>query len=748
MQTTRLFLSTYLTIASRVFSPVWSTRIPAVLFILLCCGFVQANAQTNVFGPETYTRGVGTPVPVTKTFTVQKPEGPFDVIVESTARVNERRLPINAIIQLNGTEIVGTRDANEVRIVKSVNLKQENQISVQVIGTPDASIVLKISPGFKYVLYTNPQEPLVLSGESSDGRTVEYFGEKGANGYAKAVTSMRVTTAKGETVDYFFNKQSRLTEIRSFTGLHLKFKWTSPTIADVTISDANGSSQVTAPIDFSKLSGQSALSDPVCPACPRTSSATSGVQRNHADLSRLTSSQLDNPIFLATTNSALSAVGVEEACLATAEVLTKICDGLTAIQMGGINSQVICIGLAAVASSSVYGIALVPLIWKSCELVMLGAELGCAALELSNQFNKTEPICNRISQFFTGVKNFVLGKGILVSASLQLSPSSNYLVGQPIAGTFSIANRNLKPVSIQKLLIGGRVGGYCPSFQCPDFTAQTNISLSPGQVHNYSGTFTPSRTGNYNFFVAYQGTGGKWVIPVAVEKNNKNHLNITVTELKPNVVVSKSLTLTPARGPFPLGQTFTGSFSITNRGNAPLTTRQIIIGGRVGGHCPNDVCPDFSPISPNVTLNPGQTFDYSGQITLSQPGSYTFYVAYQTPDDKWEMPVKPERGAVNQVSVVIQPPGPVLIGANPAATAASPNAQVINLQGVRLSNVLYAQLRLPNGKITYLYLPLNQVFNVSDEQVRIKAKFPGGGTYYITVWTANGKSNEYPLTVQ
>ena len=302
---------------------------------------------------------------------------------------------------------------------------------------------------------------------------------------------------------------------------------------------------------------------------------------------------------------------------------------------------------------------------------------------------------------------------------------------------------------MNRVVIGGRLAGTCPNNQCPDFgPAPGNITLRPNESYSYSGTFTPSQAGNYTFSVAYENADGKWTMPVEAENNNKNQLNITVTTVQPNVVVSRSLTLAPANSPLPVGQALSGSFSITNRGNAPLAMRQVIIGGRLGGNCPNNVCPDFSPISQNITLNPGQTFSYSGQITLNQPGSYTFYVAYQTPDGKWEMPIKPERGAVNQLSVVVQPPGPVLTRVSPSATAASPNAQTVNLYGVRLSKVLYAQMRLPNGSITYLYIPLNQLFNINDEQVRISAKFPGRGTYYITVWTANGKSNEYPITVQ
>lgn len=347
------------------------------------------------------------------------------------------------------------------------------------------------------------------------------------------------------------------------------------------------------------------------------------------------------------------------------------------------------------------------------------------------------------------VKDLDIGPRPVVSASLQLSPASQNLVGQSIDGSFSITNRGKTDLLMKHVVIGGRLAGICPNNQCPDFSpAPADVTLRPNESYSYSGTFTPSRPGNYTFYVAYENNEGKWTMPVEAENNNKNQLNITVTDNQPNVVVSRSLTLAPANGPFPLGQTVNGSFSITNRGNAPLTMRQIIIGGRLGGNCPNNVCPDFRPVNQNVTLNAGQTFTYSGQIVLNQPGSYTFYVAYQTPDGKWEMPVKPERGAINQLSVIVQPPGPILTGASPNATAANPNAQVINLYGVRLSKVIYAQLRLPNGGITYLYIPLNQLFKVNDEQVRISAKFLGRGTYYITVWTPDGKSNEYPFVVQ
>jgi triacylglycerol esterase/lipase EstA (alpha/beta hydrolase family)/surface antigen len=346
------------------------------------------------------------------------------------------------------------------------------------------------------------------------------------------------------------------------------------------------------------------------------------------------------------------------------------------------------------------------------------------------------------------VNDLAIGPKPRVSASLQFSPSAAYQVGQPINGSFRITNRGKTDLFTQRVVIGGRLAGTCPNNKCPDFgPVPGNITLRPNESYNYAGSFTPAQAGNYTFAVAYENSEGKWTMPVEAENNNKNQLSITVTNNLPNVVVSRSLTIGPGGGPFPVGQVVNGTFSITNRGNVALTMRQVLIGGRLGGNCPNNVCPDFSPVSPNITLNPGQTYNYSGKIALNKPGSYTFYVAYQTPDGKWEMPVKPEGGAANQQSVLVQPPGPVLTKVSPTSVPANANPQAINLYGLRLANVIYAQLRLPNGSITYLYIPLNQVFKVNDGQMRISARFLGRGTYYVTVWTANGKSNEHPIVV-
>lgn len=345
-------------------------------------------------------------------------------------------------------------------------------------------------------------------------------------------------------------------------------------------------------------------------------------------------------------------------------------------------------------------------------------------------------------------KDLVLGPRPLVSTSLKFSPAANYFTGQPINGTFTITNRGRTDLIMKQVAIGGRLAGTCPKDQCPDFgPIPGNITLASGESYSYTGSFTPSLAGNYTFSVAYENTDGEWTMPVEAENGNKNKLNITVQGNGPNVVVSKSLTVAPGGGPYPLGQTLNGTFSITNRGNTSVSMKQVLIGGRVGNTCPNDVCPDFSPIPGNVTLAPGQTYDYSGRINLSQPGSYTFYVAYETPEGKWEMPVRPENGTRNTLSVLVQGPTPTITQVSPSSVGASTTAQPLTISGTRLSQIIYGELRLPNGSLSYLYIPLRQLVKVTNDQGRINAKFPVRGTYHLTVWSLEGKSNSYPITV-
>jgi hypothetical protein len=231
--------------------------------------------------------------------------------------------------------------------------------------------------------------------------------------------------------------------------------------------------------------------------------------------------------------------------------------------------------------------------------------------------------------------------------------------------------------------------------------------------------------------------------------DNSEVLNWVVKDLTiiDRVVVSTSLTINPGKGPYAVGQNLSGTFTITNRGTAELSTRQILIAGRLGNTCPNKTCPDFT-IQKDLKLAPGKSYSYTGNFTPSQPGTYSFSVAYETPESTWVIPVDSEKGTVNKLELVVPYPPPTLTRATPSAVGASPNPQNLTLFGTGLSRILYCWVQYPDGKGTYIYIPLSQVKGRSDAQMETRIKFLTRGTYYISAFTMDkGRSNALPITV-
>jgi hypothetical protein len=214
------------------------------------------------------------------------------------------------------------------------------------------------------------------------------------------------------------------------------------------------------------------------------------------------------------------------------------------------------------------------------------------------------------------------------------------------------------------------------------------------------------------------------------------------------VVVSTSLQLSSEKSPYSVGQSITGTFSITNRGRAALDTRQVLIAGRLGSACPRNVCPDFT-IRTNIKLAPNQTYSYTGNFTPRSAGTYTFSVAYQTPDENWVIPVDSEKGNINKLAIVVPVPPPTLTSSSPSSVNAGAQAQSVYLNGTGLSKILYCRVLGPDGKTTFIYIPLSQLVGRSDVLLQTQIKFPVRGKYIITAFTMDkGKSNDLEIMAQ
>jgi hypothetical protein len=201
-------------------------------------------------------------------------------------------------------------------------------------------------------------------------------------------------------------------------------------------------------------------------------------------------------------------------------------------------------------------------------------------------------------------------------------------------------------------------------------------------------------------------------------------------------VVSSSLRLSNS-GPYSVGQTLNGSFTIVNRGTASITFSRLLIGGRLNGDqtCSGG-CPDFTTLS-NRTLAPGQSFVYSGSRYLDRTGTYSFFVSYQKTDGSWVTNVPTENGATNTLSINVQSTPPKLTGKSPTYIYASSFDQTVYFQGANLTNTAYMYIQFPSGAGAYIYPP-TQIFSRSYSQLGCKIKFGTRGQYYIWTYTSDG----------
>jgi subtilase family serine protease/DNA repair exonuclease SbcCD nuclease subunit len=94
-------------------------------------------------------------------------------------------------------------------------------------------------------------------------------------------------------------------------------------------------------------------------------------------------------------------------------------------------------------------------------------------------------------------------KPVLVSP-LEITPEKEtYYIGDTLTAEFTIKNIGDVPITLDKLLVGGRFNnGKLPNGEFPDFTFQST-TLQPNVSHQYTGTLELTHPGIYQFFIAY-----------------------------------------------------------------------------------------------------------------------------------------------------------------------------------------------------------------------------------------------------
>jgi hypothetical protein len=98
---------------------------------------------------------------------------------------------------------------------------------------------------------------------------------------------------------------------------------------------------------------------------------------------------------------------------------------------------------------------------------------------------------------------FTIGgsSNLFITAPLVLfssSPYHPYQVGDSLTATFSITNRGQSSVTLDELVVGGRLAG-----EVVDFEKIYNVMIASGETYNYMGSLVLQKPGVYHFFCAY-----------------------------------------------------------------------------------------------------------------------------------------------------------------------------------------------------------------------------------------------------
>jgi len=100
--------------------------------------------------------------------------------------------------------------------------------------------------------------------------------------------------------------------------------------------------------------------------------------------------------------------------------------------------------------------------------------------------------------------------------------------------------------------------------------------------------------------------------------------------------ITSPLEILPRFAAYTIGEVITAQFAITNTGTEPIHFTVLTVGGRD----PDGEVVDFD-WEQNVTLNPDESHNYIGDLTLpNKDGTYYFFCTYQAADGNWNTSIE------------------------------------------------------------------------------------------------------------
>ncbi len=149
-----------------------------------------------------------------------------------------------------------------------------------------------------------------------------------------------------------------------------------------------------------------------------------------------------------------------------------------------------------------------------------------------------------------------------------------------------------------------------------------------------------------------------------------------------NLVVTSGITVTPS-SPYETSQEVVGQFTIANLGGSPIGLKHLTLANKTSG----TVLPDFTWESDSA-LDPGESHQYAGSLTLTAAGSFDFQAGYMDTDGKWHTSPATQEGASSQVTITVDKQASGTVSANSISSSSENDQCTIPFGGLFCSTTI------------------------------------------------------------
>ena len=123
-----------------------SLLLSAVILFLNGAASTSHAGTFTAFDPQDFTRGNGKPVVESTTFSIKNPDTSYTLNIYNGGAGSEYKKVSSAIVELNGSNLFGTKDFNQKTffLEKQVNVSNSNKLDVELRSIPDSGLTVLI----------------------------------------------------------------------------------------------------------------------------------------------------------------------------------------------------------------------------------------------------------------------------------------------------------------------------------------------------------------------------------------------------------------------------------------------------------------------------------------------------------------------------------------------------------------------------------------------------------------------------